>query len=195
MPGQPLQVTICSLVLLVPLLNIESDFSLVFGGLFMNGVALWGLLIALSQLPGAAGDVARGRRPSPRALGGIPGGRDQVDALPPTLAAPTDVSRGTHRAARRARGRDARARPATASPTPRGCCIGRCRISAAASRRSSSSGASGAEPVALRTRVQFFARLARLQSLRRVNWLLFTHVGIATRAAARAEDNSGARTR
>lgn len=50
-PGQPLQVTICNLVLLVPLLNIESDFSLVFGGLFMNGVALWGLLVALSQLP------------------------------------------------------------------------------------------------------------------------------------------------
>lgn len=40
-------------------------------------------------------------------------------------------------------------------------------------------GASGAEPVALRTRVQFFAKLARLQSLRRVNWLVFTHVGIA----------------
>lgn len=50
-PGQPLQVTICCLVLLVPLLNIESDFSLVFGGLFMNGVALWGLLVALSQVP------------------------------------------------------------------------------------------------------------------------------------------------
>jgi len=49
--GQPLQVTICSLVLLVPLLNIESDFSLVFGGLFMSGVALWGLLVALAQLP------------------------------------------------------------------------------------------------------------------------------------------------
>jgi phosphatidylinositol alpha-1,6-mannosyltransferase len=40
-------------------------------------------------------------------------------------------------------------------------------------------GATGAEPVTLRTRVQFFAKLARLQSLRRVNWLLFTHVGIA----------------
>ena len=49
--GQPLQVTICGLVLLVPLLNIESDFSLVFGGLFLNGVALWGLLVALAQLP------------------------------------------------------------------------------------------------------------------------------------------------
>jgi hypothetical protein len=50
-PRQPLQVTICALVLLVPLLNIESDFSLVFGGLFMNGVALWCLLVALAQLP------------------------------------------------------------------------------------------------------------------------------------------------
>jgi NAD(P)-dependent dehydrogenase (short-subunit alcohol dehydrogenase family) len=40
-------------------------------------------------------------------------------------------------------------------------------------------GATGAEPVTLRTRMQFLARLARLQSLRRVNWLLFTHVGIA----------------
>jgi phosphatidylinositol alpha-1,6-mannosyltransferase len=40
-------------------------------------------------------------------------------------------------------------------------------------------GVSGAEPVALRTRMQFLARLARLQSLRRVDWLLFTHVGIA----------------
>ncbi len=39
-PGQPLKVTVCALVLLVPLLNIESDFSLVFGGLFMNGIAL-----------------------------------------------------------------------------------------------------------------------------------------------------------
>jgi len=49
--GQPLQVTVCGLVLLVPLLNIESDFSLVFGGLFMNGVALWCLLVALSRVP------------------------------------------------------------------------------------------------------------------------------------------------
>ena len=40
-------------------------------------------------------------------------------------------------------------------------------------------GAIGSDPVTLRTRVQFFARLARLQSLRRVNWVVFTHVGIA----------------
>jgi len=71
--GQPLQVTICSLVLLVPMLNIESDFSLVFGGLFMNGVALWGLLIALSQLP-----ARRPRRSwlsaDASTLGGVPEG-------------------------------------------------------------------------------------------------------------------------
>ncbi|HEX6050821.1 MAG TPA: glycosyltransferase family 4 protein [Gemmatimonadaceae bacterium] len=40
-------------------------------------------------------------------------------------------------------------------------------------------GVTEAQPVALKTRVQFLARLARLQSLRRVDWLLFTHVGIA----------------
>ena len=74
-PGQPLQVTICGLVLLVPLLNIESDFSLVFGGLFMNGVALWGLLMGLSQLP-----RRRARRSwladgGQQTLGGTPGWR------------------------------------------------------------------------------------------------------------------------
>lgn len=40
-------------------------------------------------------------------------------------------------------------------------------------------GVTGAEPVDLRTRVRFAARLARLQTLGRVNWVLFTHVGIA----------------
>ena len=40
-------------------------------------------------------------------------------------------------------------------------------------------GETGAEPVALRTRVQFFAKLARLETLRRANWVVFTHVGIA----------------
>ncbi len=40
-------------------------------------------------------------------------------------------------------------------------------------------GATGVEPIALRARVQFFAKLVRLQSLRRANWVVFTHVGIA----------------
>lgn len=69
-PRQPLQVTICGLVLLVPLLNIESDFSLVFGGLFMNGVALWCLLVALAQLPRRRPRRSLGLEPS---LGGFGG--------------------------------------------------------------------------------------------------------------------------
>ena len=40
-------------------------------------------------------------------------------------------------------------------------------------------GVTGAQPVALRARVQVFAKLVRLQSLRRANWIVFTHVGIA----------------
>ena len=40
-------------------------------------------------------------------------------------------------------------------------------------------GVTEAQPVALRTRMQFLAKLARLETLRRVDWVLFTHVGIA----------------
>jgi phosphatidylinositol alpha-1,6-mannosyltransferase len=40
-------------------------------------------------------------------------------------------------------------------------------------------GTTDTEPVSLKTRVQFLARLTRLQTMRRINWLLFTHVGIA----------------
>ncbi|MDF2773158.1 MAG: hypothetical protein K0S86_2653, partial [Geminicoccaceae bacterium] len=69
-PRQPLQVTNCGLVLLVPHLNIETDFSLVFGGLFMNGVALWSLLVALAQLPRRRPRRSLGLEPS---LGGFGG--------------------------------------------------------------------------------------------------------------------------
>jgi phosphatidylinositol alpha-1,6-mannosyltransferase len=40
-------------------------------------------------------------------------------------------------------------------------------------------GTTDTEPVSLKTRVQFLARLTRLQTMRRINWLLFTHIGIA----------------
>jgi hypothetical protein len=40
-PGQHILTSVCALVLLVPLVNVESDFSLVFGGLLLNGAALW----------------------------------------------------------------------------------------------------------------------------------------------------------
>jgi hypothetical protein len=39
-PRQPVQVSVCGLVLLQPLFNIESDFSLTFGGVFTTGIAL-----------------------------------------------------------------------------------------------------------------------------------------------------------
>lgn len=43
-PGQRQLVSVCAIVLLLPLINIESDFSLTFGGLLLNGVALWAIL-------------------------------------------------------------------------------------------------------------------------------------------------------
>lgn len=50
-PGQPVEVSILALVLLLPLYNIESDFSLVFGGLILNGIALhWTLRFLASRI-------------------------------------------------------------------------------------------------------------------------------------------------
>ena len=40
-PGQSLLVSVMGLGLLLPLGNVESDFSLVFGGLFLNGLAVY----------------------------------------------------------------------------------------------------------------------------------------------------------
>jgi hypothetical protein len=42
--GQDAVITMTGIVLLLPLLNIESDFSLNFGGLVLNGSALWCLI-------------------------------------------------------------------------------------------------------------------------------------------------------
>jgi hypothetical protein len=42
--GQHPLTSVCGLGLLVPMINVESDFSLVFGGLLLNGVALWVVL-------------------------------------------------------------------------------------------------------------------------------------------------------
>ncbi len=50
-PGQDPLVTIVGIVLMLPLLNIESDFSLIFGGLFMDGLALWALLRYIRRPP------------------------------------------------------------------------------------------------------------------------------------------------
>ena len=137
----------------------------------MNGVALWGLLVALSQLPASSGAtlVAGGRRRHVRQRSGRR--RDQDHAPPTALSPPRDVAEARHRAARRPRRPRRSRRSAMALPTPRDSFIGPCPISAGREPALIELGASGAEPVALRTRVQFFARLARLQSLRRVNWL------------------------
>jgi hypothetical protein len=43
-PGQDSLHSLAGVVILVPLANIESDFSLGFGGLILNGVALWFVL-------------------------------------------------------------------------------------------------------------------------------------------------------
>lgn len=40
-PGQDDLLSLAAVVLIIPLTNIESDFSLAFGGLIMNGAALW----------------------------------------------------------------------------------------------------------------------------------------------------------
>ena len=48
-PGQGVLRTVVGMGLLMPLINIESDFSLVFGGLFLTGVALY-LLYRLATM-------------------------------------------------------------------------------------------------------------------------------------------------
>jgi hypothetical protein len=40
-PGQDSLHSLVGVVIIIPLANIESDFSLGFGGLILNGVALW----------------------------------------------------------------------------------------------------------------------------------------------------------
>jgi len=64
-PGQDSLHSLVGVVILVPLANIESDFSLGFGGLLLNGVALWLVLrtIRRSGMP-----KSRGRPPLAGAL-------------------------------------------------------------------------------------------------------------------------------
>jgi hypothetical protein len=52
-PGQDDIYSLAGIVLMIPLTNIESDFSLGFGGLILNGLALWLVLrlIRRSKLP------------------------------------------------------------------------------------------------------------------------------------------------
>jgi hypothetical protein len=56
-PGQSDLLSLAGIVLMIPLTNIESDFSLGFGGLILNGLALWLVL----RLMGRGSEGARDR--------------------------------------------------------------------------------------------------------------------------------------
>ena len=66
-PGQSLLRTVVGIGILLPLINIESDFSVVFGGLFLTGAALYvvyrvaGAAIAKRRLPVAPGGSGAAR--------------------------------------------------------------------------------------------------------------------------------------
>lgn len=69
-PRQSILVSVCAIVLLLPLINIESDFSLIFGGLLLNGVALWFVLkfVGRSAQPKRAATAPRAPVPG---VGGV----------------------------------------------------------------------------------------------------------------------------
>ena len=69
-PGQSTIRSLVGLSILLPLLNIESDFSLVFGGLFLNAVAFHLVLRFLRKRIAAA--APRGRHSSARIAVGSP---------------------------------------------------------------------------------------------------------------------------
>lgn len=57
-PGQDTMVSLMTVSLLTPLLNIESDFSLIFGGLLLNGIALNAARLFLQRTAAARARVA-----------------------------------------------------------------------------------------------------------------------------------------
>ena len=83
-PGQSLLVSMIGLTLLLPLLIIESDFSLVFGGLPLSGLALWGIWVMIKR--SALGKQRHGRA-SARVTRVAPGG--QLHTGPDRPALPT----------------------------------------------------------------------------------------------------------
>ncbi|HKY99194.1 MAG TPA: hypothetical protein VJL35_15175 [Gemmatimonadaceae bacterium] len=81
-PGQTLVISMIGLTLLLPLLLIESDFSLVFGGLPLSGLALWGIykFMAKSASGGRRATSARARVTPMR--GALATGGENRPALP-----------------------------------------------------------------------------------------------------------------
>ena len=81
-PGQTVVISMIGLTLLLPLLLIESDFSLVFGGLPLSGLALWGIykFMARSASGGRRAASARARVAPMR--GALAKGGESRPALP-----------------------------------------------------------------------------------------------------------------
>jgi hypothetical protein len=81
-PRQSLLITMIGLTLLLPLLIIESDFSLVFGGLPLSGLALWGIWVLMRR--SAVGTQRRGARARMTYAGAGPriGSGSDTPALP-----------------------------------------------------------------------------------------------------------------
>jgi hypothetical protein len=73
-PGQSVMLSMVGLTLLLPLLSIESDFSLTFGGLPLSGLVLWGILVAMrgidNKIKARTSRPAGGARYDPGQLGG-----------------------------------------------------------------------------------------------------------------------------
>lgn len=68
-PGQGTMMSLAGLVLLLPLMNPEGDFSLTFGGLLMNGAALWVVLQVLRRYVARQPAVtAKPARPAPSTI-------------------------------------------------------------------------------------------------------------------------------
>ncbi|MEO8192488.1 MAG: hypothetical protein ABI681_01475 [Gemmatimonadales bacterium] len=68
-PGHDAITAIAGIVLVLPLLNIESDFSLTFGGLLMDGLALWYVLRKIQkQVLTVPDEVGRARAASLRGM-------------------------------------------------------------------------------------------------------------------------------
>jgi hypothetical protein len=64
-PGQDAVQSVIGMVLLMPLFNIESDFSLIFGGLILNGTAFWLIYGAMHSGSTRARAAARPRGTAP----------------------------------------------------------------------------------------------------------------------------------
>jgi hypothetical protein len=81
-PGQTVVISMIGLTLLLPLLLIESDFSLVFGGLPLSAIALWGIYKFMARSASGGRRAARARARVTPMRGALAAGGDNRPALP-----------------------------------------------------------------------------------------------------------------